>query len=116
MLMFFILDGMSLMYYIKNLKNEIYNIYYFKIFLFVVILIPIIINIIIIYLLNIIERKGNILIPNFLPNKLNRSIISLVEMSKNKELFIYLKDRCKSELVFYLIILILYFIFLIFVL
>jgi hypothetical protein len=109
-LMFFIFDGMSMIYYIKNLKNEIYYFYYFKIFLLFIILIPIIINSIILYLLKSIEKKGEISIPNFLPSILNRSINYLVKVGKNKELLSYYKERCKSELVFYVIILILYFI------
>ena len=108
---------MSFIYYIKNatfatLINDIYNNknYYFKIYLFFIILIPIIISSIMLFLLNIIERKGDISIPKFLPSKLNRGINYLVKVGENKELLSYYKERCKSELVLYVIILILYFI------
>ena len=107
-------DGMSLIYYIKDLKNDMYFFYYFIIFLLFIILIPIIINSFILYLLNKIERKGEISNSKLFPSILNKYINYLIEVGKNKELLSYYKDRCKSELVFYVVILILYFICLMF--
>ena len=112
--MFFMFDGMSLIYYIKDLKNDMYFFCYFNIFLLLIILIPIIINSFILYLLIKIERKGEISNPKLFPSILNKYINYLIEVGKNKELLSYYKDRCKSELVFYVVILILYFICLMF--
>ena len=98
-------DGISLLYYIN----------YLSIFIFFMLLISIVISGIILYLFNIIEKKGNILIPNSLPNIFKRFINYLVQISKNKELFNYYKEWCKSELVFYLIILILYSLYYVFI-
>lgn len=103
-------DGMSMFYYIKDLKFEIYSL--FNKFLFFMILIPIIINTVTLYLLEIIIRNGEISIAkakNLLPSILNRYINYLIKVTKNKELLSYYIGRCKAELVFYLIILILYF-------
>ena len=104
-LIFFMSDGISLLYYIN----------YLSIFIFFMLLISIVISGIILYLFNIIEKKGNILIPNSLPNIFKRFINYLVQISKNKELFNYYKEWCKSELVFYLIILILYSLYYVFI-
>lgn len=61
-LMFFMFDGMSLIYYIKDLINDTYYNYhyYFKGFLLFLILIPITVNAITLYLLDIIEKKDKI--------------------------------------------------------
>ena len=66
-------DGISLLYYIN----------YLSIFIFFMLLISIVISGIILYLFNIIEKKGNILIPNSLPNIFKRFINYLVQISKN---------------------------------
>lgn len=85
-------------------------------FLTFIILIPIIIKGITLYLLDIIERKGDISIQNLCPIILNGNIYYLIKMGKIKELFFtYYENKCNTELVFYVIILILYFICLIFV-
>ena len=107
-------DGMSLIYYIKDLKNDIYY-YYFKNFLFFIILIPITINTITLYLLDKIERKDERSNHKLFPSILNRYVNYLIKVGENKELLSYYKGRCIAELVFYVIILILYFICLMFV-
>lgn len=101
-------DGTSLIYYIKDLKNEIYY-SYLNYFLLFIILVPIFINGIILYLLGIIEKNGEISIPKILPSILNRYINYINKIGKNKELLSYYKGRCKAELGLYLVILILYF-------
>lgn len=102
-------DGMSMIYYIKDLKNEIYY-YYLNYFLLFTILVPIFINGIILYLLGKIEKTGEISIPKILPSILNRYINYINNIGKNKELLSYYKGRCKAELGLYVVILILYFI------
>ena len=106
--MFFIFNGMSLIYYIKNDMptqiNEIY--YYFKIFLLFIILVPIIMNAITLYLLVKIERKSEISIHKLFPIILDRYINYLIKVGNNEELLSYYKGRCKAELAFYVIILI----------
>ena len=76
-------------------------------------MVPIFINGIILYLLGKLEKKGEISIPKnkLLPGIFNRFINYLMKISKNKELLSYYKGRCKAELVFYVVILILYFLF-----
>lgn len=101
-------DGMSMIYYIKDLKNDIYF-SYLKYLLLLFILIPIFINGIILYLLGKVEKKGDISIPKLLPGMFNRFISYILKIGKNKELLTYYKGRCKAELVFYVVILILYF-------
>ena len=115
-LMFFMFDGTNLIYNIKDLNIERYY-SFLKYFLLFIILIPIIINAITLYLLGKIEIKGEISIPahKFFHIILNRHIHYLIKIGNNKELLSYYKGRCKAELVFYVIILILYFICLIFV-
>lgn len=111
-LMFWMFDGMRMMYYIKELKNDIYS-SYLNYLLLLFILVPIFINGIILYLLGKLEKKGEISIPKnkLLPGIFNRFINYLMKISKNKELLSYYKGRCKAELVFYVVILILYFLF-----
>lgn len=101
-------DGTSLIYYIKDLKNEIYY-SYLNYFLLFIILVPIFINGIILYLLGIIEKNGEISIPKILPSILNRYINYINKIGKFKKLLSYYKGRCKAELGLYLVILILYF-------
>ena len=110
--MFFMFDGMSLIYYIKDLINlTYYNYhYYFKGFLLFLILIPITVNAITLYLLDIIEKKDKISNHKLIPSILNRYINYLIKDGNNKELLNYYKGRCKAELIFYIFILILYFI------
>src|ERR1700742_3177832 len=96
-LFFFMFDGMSMIYYIKDLKNEIYY-SYLNYFLLFTILVPIFINGIILYLIGIIEKTGEISIPKILPSILNRYINYINNIGKNKELLSYYKGRCKAEL------------------
>ena len=72
-------------------------------FLLFIILIHIIINGITLYLLDIIERKGDISIQNLFPIILNGYIYYLIKVGKNKKLYTYYKNKCKVELVFYFI-------------
>src|SRR5579875_3659459 len=105
-------DGMSMIYCIKDLKNEIYF-SYLKYLLLLFILVPIFINGIILYLLRKLEKNGEIsltlTLTKILPGIFNRFISYIMKIGKNKELLTYYKGRCKAELVFYVVILILYF-------
>ena len=108
---------MSLIYYIKDLKNVMY-IYYLKYFLLFTILVPIFMNVIALYFLDKTEKTGKISIlqstknknqkKKILPSLLNRYINNINNIAKNKELLNYYKGRCKAELVFYVVIIILY--------
>lgn len=105
-------DGKSLIYYIKDLKKDMY-IYYLKYFLLFIILVPIVINVITLYFLGKKEKNGeiNILKKNIFSSILNRYIYYINIIGKNKELLSYYKSRCQAELGFYVFILILYFYF-----
>lgn len=105
--MFFMLDGFS---NFNELNNEIYY-SYFKLFLFLSIIIPILINVITLYLMWLIERKGYISTPKLFPSILNRFISYLIKISKNKELLSYYKTRSYVEILFYAVILLLFFVF-----
>lgn len=106
--MLWLFDGMSMIYYIKDLKNDMYY-SYLKYLLLLIILIPIFINGIILYLLGEIDKKGEISIPKLLAGILNRYISYIMIIGKNKQLLTYYKSRCKAELGFYVVILIFYF-------
>ena len=67
-------------------------------------------NAITLYLLVKIERKSEISIHKLFPIILDRYINYLIKVGNNEELLSYYKGRCKAELAFYVIILILYFI------
>ena len=69
-------------------------------------IIPIIINAMILYLLDKVEKKGYISIPKYLPNILKRFINYLIYIGKNKELLNYYKGRCRAELLFYVVLLV----------
>jgi hypothetical protein len=122
------LDGMSFIYYIKDLRN---NMFFVKYFILFIILIPIFINVITLYFIRKIEKTGKISIQQqtknnlFLPPSLlalrrakqslsifNKYINYINKIGKNKELLKYYKGRCRAESVFYIFILILYFTFL----
>lgn len=118
-IIFFVFDGIYLIYYIKDLIND-YS--YLKKLLLFIILIPTIINGITLYLLYKIEKKkkseGDISNHKLLPNVLKNYITYLIKVVNNKELFSFYSrrgERCHTELVFYVIILIMYNIILMFV-
>lgn len=85
------------------------NIYYFKYLLLLAILVPIFINGITLYLLDKIENTG--ILPKYqnkiLANILNKYISYINNIVKDKKLLSYYKGRCKEELIFYNIIIIL---------
>ena len=68
-------DSMSLIYYIKDLKKDMYT-YYLKYFLLFTILVPIFINVITLYFLGKKEKNDEIYIPkkNIFSSILNRYI------------------------------------------
>ena len=98
-------DGMSIMYYIINMKKYINYLLVFSM------LVPILINGIILYLLH---KKGKISIPSQIAqNKilaiiLNRFIIFINRIKEKKSLISYFKSRCKSEIFLYVVIFIIY--------
>lgn len=104
--MFLIFFDISFIFYIKSMIN---NNYYLKYFLLLTILIPIFINGITLYLLEKLNKTGKISIPQnkILAGALTRYINYINYIGKNKELLNYYKGRCKGELIFYNILIIL---------
>jgi hypothetical protein len=100
------LDGSSLIDYSIYIINIIYNPYLIGILIFVVIA-PILVNGIILYYIELIERKDEINIPKlwFLTNIFNRFFTNLKKIVDNKEVLKYYKEKCNREILFYLIIL-----------
>ena len=111
-IMFWYLDGMNLINNISVLKNIIY-VDYLKYILFIVILLPLILNSLIYYLLIKVEKTGKInslVVDKYLPNILltKRFFDYINYLEKNKELLNYYKASSKADLYFYICILILY--------
>ena len=105
LIMFLYFDGLSYIYYYKNLYIQ-FLYHYYMLILLILNIIPIIINAIILYLLSKVESKGHISIPKFSPNILKRFINYLIYIGKNKELLNYYKGRCRAELLFYVVLLV----------
>lgn len=114
-ILFWMLDGMSFIYYIKDLRN---NMFFVKYFVSFIILIPVLINVITLYFISKIEKTGEISIQQHTKNNIslrlrslsifNKYINYINKIGKNKELLKYYKGRCRAESVFYIFILILY--------
>ena len=90
--MFLYFDGLSYIYYYKNLYIQFLYDYYMLILL-ILLLIPIIINAIFLYLLAKVESKGYISTPKFSPKILKRFINYLIKIGKKKELLKYYKGQ-----------------------
>ena len=76
------------------------------IILLFLILIPITVNAITLYLLDIIEKKDKISNHKLIPSILNRYINYLIKDGNNKELLNYYKSYSWAELKFYVVILV----------
>ena len=101
---------MNLINNIFIFKNIIY-VNYLKYIIFIVILLPLILNSLIYYLLIKVEKTGKIntlVVDKYLPSIFKRFFDYINYLSKNKELLNYYKGSCKAEIYFYIFILILY--------
>ena len=95
------LDGMSVIYYIRDLRN---NMFFVKYFILFIILIPIFINVITLYFIRKIEKTDEISIQQQTKNNIslrslsifNKYINYINKIGKNKELLKYYKGKCRA--------------------